>query len=157
MLIKLYDFWTIVEDITFDFINTLEKVQVHTLKRDFSNLFFVYFVKELSKIIDEEKETKIVFCNVKYQNEISKHFGVEETTQFYLRFFNKMQKLFPMMFVDLGGPLHGTFLLEDLDFSVVEEILKLKSCKNCFVKLKKEFQKRFKRIETLKIQNFSDL
>jgi hypothetical protein len=157
VLIKLYDFWTIVEDITFDFINTLEKIHVHTLKRDFSNLFFVYFIRELSKIIEEDKETKIVFCDIEYHNEISKHFGVEESHAFYLRFYNKMKGLFPMMFVDLGDPLHGTFLLEDLDYGVVERILQLKKCNTCFEKLKKEFQKRFKRIETLKIQNFSGL
>lgn len=158
MIYKIHDFWKIVCNFEEEFIDSLHRHSITTVKRDFSNLFFVYFVRNLCFLLGDDKDSKVLYVEKMRINELTDHFYEEELVAFFDIFYKKISRLFPSIFFKHETVLDGCYTSDEVDCSVVEKIVRLRNSSKQYLKLEKELKKRVNRLkETIRMQNFHEL
>lgn len=155
MLRKFHSCDQIIKDIAFDFLFDIRKYQIKEIKRDFSNLFFLHFIKHFNDIISNDSEIKIVYSDDVKGDQLYDFFIKDAIDEFLKKFYRKISRLFPANFISLNISLDGNYLDSELDYSIIEKVLNMSKRKNSFRKINKEINKKINNAESLlKMQNF---
>lgn len=151
----LLSFWDIVARCERAFLNKVHDYRLVPFKRDWNNLFFVEFVKQLSEELDGHCQLRIVFCPTSpIPLELHEHYGLNELRAFIEKFHVKISKIFPSMFVTSEICYSGIYVDSDLDSDILDQLLRKRGRRNCFQRIKKELGAKLNGL--VKLQNFQN-